>query len=249
MLYTVKDVSVLSGVTVKALHHYHKIGLLLPCGITEAGYRLYGQAELEWLQQILFYRELDFTLEEIGQLLKGETNRAAILERQEELLLLRQRRLETIIDTLRQSIAKSRKGDTMSEKDMFRGFNSEEEWKEALQGQSEHLEKEYGFDLLEANPLETARMNELAAEAAAFMDGLAKALQTGIRHDDQQILGLIGSHLAFLGNHGLGATAEEFAVQARFFREDDFHRSMLESQQTGLSYYLGAAAEAYAAAH
>lgn len=249
MLYTVKDVSTLSGVTVKALHHYHKIGLLLPCGTTEAGYRLYGQEELERLQQILFYRELDFTLEEIGQLLRSGQNRTDILERQEELLLLRRRRLETIIDTLQRSIAKSRKGDTMSEKDMFRGFNSEEEWKEALHEQSEHLKNEYGFDLLEANPVETARMNELAAEASAFMGGMAKALQEGIRHDDQQILSMIGSHLGFLRSHGLGATPAEFAAQTRFFREDDFHRSMLETQQIGLSYYMGAAAEAYAASN
>lgn len=247
MLYTVKDVSRLSGVTVKALHHYHKIGLLLPCGTTEAGYRLYGQEELERLQQILFYRELDFSLEEIGRLLSREPDRTAILERQEELLLLRKRRLETIIDTLQKSIAQSRKGDTMNEKDMFRGFHNEEEWKEALKEQSEHLKDEYGFDLLESNSVETARMNELASEAASFMGGMAKALQNGARHDDPQVFTLIDNHLAFLENHGLGATAEEFAVQTRFFREDDFHRNMLESQQTGLSYYLGAAAEAYAA--
>lgn len=60
MLYTVKEVSKITKVTVKALHHYHKIGLLLPCKVNEAGYRFYGTKELERLQQILFYRELDF---------------------------------------------------------------------------------------------------------------------------------------------------------------------------------------------
>lgn len=64
--YTVTEVARLAGVTVKALHHYHKIGLLKPCKVTEAGYRLYGTKELERLQQILFYRELDFSLEQIG---------------------------------------------------------------------------------------------------------------------------------------------------------------------------------------
>lgn len=57
MLYTLKEVSELSGVTIKTLHHYHKIGLLAPCEISEAGYRLYGTKELERLQQILFYRK------------------------------------------------------------------------------------------------------------------------------------------------------------------------------------------------
>ncbi|XWX60162.1 MerR family transcriptional regulator [Desulfitobacterium sp. AusDCA] len=66
MLYTVKEVAELAGVTIKTLHHYHKIGLLLPCEITDAGYRLYGPKELERLQQILFYRELDFSLNDTG---------------------------------------------------------------------------------------------------------------------------------------------------------------------------------------
>ena len=67
MEYTVKQVAEMTGVTVKTLHHYHKIGLLLPCRVTEAGYRLYGEGELMRLQQILFYRELDFSLGDIIQ--------------------------------------------------------------------------------------------------------------------------------------------------------------------------------------
>ncbi|WP_420830634.1 MerR family transcriptional regulator [Cohnella algarum] len=63
MLYTVKEVSSLSGVTIKALHYYHKIGLLPPREISDAGYRLCGAEELKRLQHILFYRELDFSLE------------------------------------------------------------------------------------------------------------------------------------------------------------------------------------------
>ena len=53
MLYTVKEMAELSGVTIKTLHYYHKIGLLIPHEISEAGYRLYSQAEVERLQQIL----------------------------------------------------------------------------------------------------------------------------------------------------------------------------------------------------
>lgn len=54
MLYGVKETAALSKVTVKTLHHYHKTGLLMPCEISEAGYRLYGTEELERLQQIIF---------------------------------------------------------------------------------------------------------------------------------------------------------------------------------------------------
>ncbi|GGB40658.1 hypothetical protein GCM10011409_17690 [Lentibacillus populi] len=65
MLYTVKEMAKFANVTIKTLHHYHKIGLLYPYKVSEAGYRLYGMKELERLQQILFYRELDFPLKEI----------------------------------------------------------------------------------------------------------------------------------------------------------------------------------------
>ena len=67
--YGVKELSDLSGVTVRTLHHYDKIGLLKPLNRTEAGYRFYGEEELLRLQQILFYKELDFSLKEIADLL------------------------------------------------------------------------------------------------------------------------------------------------------------------------------------
>ncbi len=101
MLYTVKEVSTLSGVTVKALHHYHKIGLLMPAEISDAGYRLYGKRELERLQEILFYRELDIPLDKIKELLDGSQNRRTILSEQEELLEARMDRLDTVLDTIR----------------------------------------------------------------------------------------------------------------------------------------------------
>lgn len=67
--YSVNKLAKLSGVSVRTLHHYDKIGLLKPSVRTEAGYRLYGQAELLRLQQILFYRELDMPLKAIREAL------------------------------------------------------------------------------------------------------------------------------------------------------------------------------------
>ncbi|WP_229106613.1 MerR family transcriptional regulator [Paenibacillus sp. 1001270B_150601_E10] len=68
MLYTVHEVAKLSGTTIKTLYHYQKIGLLLSAIVMENGYRYYGVHELERLQQILFYRELDVSLEGSKQL-------------------------------------------------------------------------------------------------------------------------------------------------------------------------------------
>lgn len=246
MLYTVKEVSALSNVTVKTLHHYHKIGLLLPSEITEAGYRLYGMKELERLQEILFYKELDFPLEKINQLLEDDPERNAILSSQKELLLTRMGRLKGLIETLEASIQHTTEGETMNTRDMFRGFKNEEEWTNALAEQNEYLKDTYDYDLLENNNMDVNEMNEQAAEAVRFMNGMAESLKDGIKYDDESVIHLIGQHLESLNHQGHATSASDFAAQSRFFLSDDFHRNMLESQQTGLSYYLCTAAEAFA---
>ncbi|MFM9282081.1 MerR family transcriptional regulator [Paenibacillus jiagnxiensis] len=249
MLYTVKEVSELSNVTIKTLHHYHKIGLLLPCKVNESGYRLYSMKELERLQQILFYRELDIPLDEIKKLLEDHSERLSILLHQEELLLARRKRLDTIFLTIGKSIASLKNGETMDQKDMFKGFANAEEWNDALSGQNEHLEVTYGMEAFQVEQKDVERLNDQAAEAAAFMGEMVRSLQSGIKHDDEQTKSLIGNHLEFLNKHGHKISAEDFVAQTRFFLSDEFHLRMLEDQQTGLAYYLYAAAEVFAGAN
>lgn len=179
MLYTVKEVSELSGVTIKTLHHYHKIGLLQPAEISDAGYRLYGAAELELLQQIRFYREMDFPLEQIKELMEETPDRLSILTEQEKLLLARWNRLERVLQTLRQSIEYVGEGRRMEPEEMFKGFDSEEEWKDALAEQNQHLKERYEVDLLDGAPMDVPNMNEQAKEAADFMAGMANAFENG----------------------------------------------------------------------
>ena len=96
---TVHEVSKLSGVSIRALHHYDKIGLLRPAQVTEAGYRLYDDTNLERLQLILLFRELKFSLKEIRVILdSSDHDRTKILEQQVELLKLQKERLENLID-------------------------------------------------------------------------------------------------------------------------------------------------------
>ncbi|GEB30723.1 MerR family transcriptional regulator [Brevibacillus parabrevis] len=247
MLYTVKEVAELSRVTIKTLHHYHRIGLLIPGEISEAGYRLYGDKELARLQQILFYRELDFPLQKIRELLDGEPERELVLQEQEQQLLERQSRLEEVIRTLQETLACLRGGKGMDNQAMFQGFSSEEEWRAALQEQSEHLQETYGYDLAQEASIDVAKMNEQAQEAERFMAQMAAALRDGVKHTDAKLHQLIGEHLRFMHEHGHSLTPYEFAGQTRFFLQDDFHLQMLEGQQTGLAYFLAIAAEAYAA--
>ena len=100
---TVKEVSRLTGVSVRALHHYDAIGLLTPSRVTEAGYRLYDDASLRRLHTILLFRELQFPLGEIRKILyTPDFDPAQALQQQIELLILKQKRLEGLIRYARQ---------------------------------------------------------------------------------------------------------------------------------------------------
>ena len=85
MSYTVGQVARLSGVTVRTLHHYDRIGLLIPSGRTANGYRMYEESDLQRLHRVLCYRELGFELDEIARVLQASDPMKHLL-RQRELL-------------------------------------------------------------------------------------------------------------------------------------------------------------------
>ncbi|MCH5584763.1 MerR family transcriptional regulator [Shimazuella sp. AN120528] len=250
MYFTVKEMAEMSHITVKTLHHYHKIGLLLPAKITEAGYRLYSMTELERLQEILFYRELDFPLLEIKRLLNQESNRQKVLAEQKQLLQTRRNRLEQLLDTISKSIDFEKRGETMEKQDLFKGFRSEEEWREALKVQDQYLQDKYGYSLLdEQKEIQVDDLNQKAEESVRFTNKMIEALQKGTKFNDVQLLETIGEHVSYLKAQNLLSSDAQFVEQTKFFLEDDFHRTMLENQQTGLAYFLYVSAEAYVKEH
>ena len=98
-MMTVGEVSALTGVSIKALHHYDRIGLLPPTAVSEAGYRLYDDAGLERLSAILLFRELEFPLKDIRAILDSPTyDRNKALDQQIELFKLKVEHLEKLID-------------------------------------------------------------------------------------------------------------------------------------------------------
>ena len=99
---TVHEVSKLTGVSIRTLQYYDKIGLLHPAQYTEAGYRLYDEAALETLQQILLFRELEFPLKEIKRIIESpDFDKSKALEQQIALLMLKKEHLENLIDLAR----------------------------------------------------------------------------------------------------------------------------------------------------
>lgn len=124
MAMRVKEVADLVGISVRTLHHYDEIGLLTPQEITDSGYRLYSDNNLELLQQILFFRELDLPLKKIKNIINEESfDRQAALQLHRKLLLQKRERLDLMISTIDKTI-QSMKGEiTMSNKDKFVGFD------------------------------------------------------------------------------------------------------------------------------
>ena len=100
---TVQQVSKLTGVSVRTLHHYDQIGLLKPTKVSDAGYRFYDDAALARLQTILFFRELEFSLKQVGEILNSPNlDYFAVLEDQIRMLELRREQLDNLISHARQ---------------------------------------------------------------------------------------------------------------------------------------------------
>ncbi len=131
----------MSGVSARTLRYYDEIGILKPARIASSGYRIYGQSELDTLQQILFYREMDFSLKDIKKLLLAPDfdREQAFMNHLAELSKKRER-LDTLIETVTKSVAAMRGEQTMSDKEKFEGF------KQAMIDENEH---QYGTEIRE----------------------------------------------------------------------------------------------------
>ncbi|KGX90540.1 transcriptional regulator [Pontibacillus halophilus JSM 076056 = DSM 19796] len=142
MAYTVKEVAGLSGVSVRTLHYYDEIGLLMPAYKGENGYRYYEERELELLQQVLFFRELGMNLETIRELLQEQDFHVIqALKTHRKHLVQKAERLQQLVDTIDRTI-EAKKGEwMMNPKEMFDGFQKEQQ-----QEYERELIKEYGPD-------------------------------------------------------------------------------------------------------
>lgn len=129
---TVKEVSNLTGISVRTLHYYDEIGLLKPTGKSEAGYRLYDDKALETLQQVLFFREFDIPLKEIKAVMANPAlDRNQILQMQRKMLTAKKERLKRLIASIDDIL----KGENKMDFAVF----SKTEIEEMFQTMSEHM--------------------------------------------------------------------------------------------------------------
>ncbi|MFV3013738.1 TipAS antibiotic-recognition domain-containing protein [Clostridium botulinum] len=159
---TVKQVSDLTGISVRTLHYYDEIGLLKPSEITEAGYRLYDDEALKTLQQILFFKELDIPLKDVKEIMSSPYfDKMQALKNQKKLLLLKRKRLDGLIKLINKTL-KGESTMNFKEFDMSEYFNVLEEFK------TEHEDKVtrlYGS---------VDKYNELIEKCKANKDEIAK---------------------------------------------------------------------------
>lgn len=127
MNYKIKKLANIAGVSVRTLHHYDQLGLLKPDFISDSGYRFYNQKNLEQLQQILFFKELDFSLKEIKEIMDNPSfDHSKALENHKNLLIKKRERLDKIINTVEKTIFSIKGNKKMKEKELFKGFDMSE---------------------------------------------------------------------------------------------------------------------------
>jgi DNA-binding transcriptional MerR regulator len=141
MEYTVQKLARIAGISARALRYYDEIGILKPARINSSGYRIYGKAEVDRLQQILFYKELGVSLDLILEIIYSPSfdSLSALYEHRRR-LLEQKKQLEQLINNVNQSIAEKEGGRAMSDSEKFAGFK---------QRMIEENEKKYGREIRE----------------------------------------------------------------------------------------------------
>lgn len=121
---TVKEIADLVGISVRTLHYYDEVGLLTPDETTESGYRLYSDENLETLQQILFFRELGFPLQQIKDIIYSPSfDRTEALNVQRNMLVEKRNRLDKMIQTIEKTIQSTKGEIKLTNKEKFEGFD------------------------------------------------------------------------------------------------------------------------------
>ena len=249
--YTVSQLARLAGVTVRTLHHYDHIGLLKPSGRTEpgpsgsAGYRLYGQAELLRLQQILFFRELDMPLAEVRQILDDpEFDPLTALEHHRGMLHRRMERLTRLLNTIDRTIdSLLEENMTLTDEELYEGFSTEQ-----IERYKREAREMYDPELVEESE---RRVKGMSREQWKAVQAEGQAVTTGIADlmdrdpGDAEVQAVVARHHAWIENF-YPCSAEIYRGLAQGYVEHPEFRAFYEKVHPGLAEYLSAAMQIYA---
>lgn len=196
--YTVQKLAKLAGVSVRTLHHYDQIGLLSPSRNEDNGYRVYGQKELARLQQIMLFKELEFPLDQIQQIIDAPTYEPIkALEDQKKILTAKKQRLTRLINTIEQMINAQKRGEHMNDQDMFKPFSMEE-----MNELQEEAKKRWGESEAWKQSQERTKhwtkedYKRIAEDGKKFTQKLADVFTAGTPIESDEVQQLIDQHHA-----------------------------------------------------
>ncbi|WP_312092601.1 MerR family transcriptional regulator [Niallia sp.] len=242
MEYTVHALGKLAGVSTRTLRYYDEIGILKPARINSSGYRIYGQKEVDRLQQILFYRELDVPLETIKKMMGSPSFdvKEALKDHHEKLLAKKEQLLQLIenVEKTRDAIEGRR---TMTDKEKFEGFKQKMvDDNEAKYGKE--IREKYGEEVINQSNAKFMNMSEsmynnmIEVEKELFST-LKEALKEG------NPAGEVAQKAADLHKQWLSYTWPEYKKEAHaglaeMYVADERFISYYDKIQTGATAFL-----------
>ena len=243
MSYLVGQVASFAGVTVRTLHHYDEIGLLSPSGRSHAGHRRYDDADLDRLQQILFYRELGFPLDEIAALLddqaSGETDPQEHLRRQHELLTVRIEKLQKMAEAVEHAMEARKMGINLTPEEKFEVFGEYDPDR-----YDEESRRRWG----DTEPYRESQRRvatytkedwlRIKAEGAGNTSAFVALMEAGVPPDSESAMDLAEQHRQQIFFFNDTATTEIYTGLAEMYVADERFSSTFEQLKPGLAGYL-----------
>ena len=241
MILKVKEVSKLTGVSIRTLHHYDAIGLLTPDDSTEAGYRLYSDENLATLQQILFFRELGFPLKKIKEMLDSPSfDRQEAFVMQWKMLIDKRKQLDGMIEIIEKTIQHGKGEYSMTNEEKFKGFDF------ARNPYEQEARERRGDKAVDDSNKKAAQFGpEMGEEMNRIYFNLA-----GLRHLDpeseeaQRAISEWFNFLNKMGNYSL----EAFAGLGQMYVDDERFTKNIDQFGEGLAVFMRDAMAEYAKA-
>ncbi|MET7795761.1 MerR family transcriptional regulator [Streptomyces decoyicus] len=251
MSYSVGQVAAFAGVTVRTLHHYDEIGLLLPGERNHAGHRRYGEDDLDRLQQILFYRELGFPLEEVAALLDDpDADPQEHLRRQHDLLTGRIGRLQEMAAAVEHAMEARRMKVRLTPEEKFEVFGDFDPDAHAAEAE----ERWGGTDAYKETRRRTATYTKddwkrLTAEFDALHRKMADLLAQGAPADSEAAMDVAEEHRRFISGTYYDCTYEFHSGLGEMYVTDERFTATYEAIRPGLAVYMRDAMLANAVRH
>ncbi|MED1204122.1 MerR family transcriptional regulator [Heyndrickxia acidicola] len=236
----IKEVADLVGISVRALHHYDEIGLLVPDKITEAGYRLYSERNLETLQQILFFRELGFPLKKIKEIINRPSfDRQKALEIQHGMLLEKRDRLDRMITTIEKTILNMKGEIHMSNKEKFEGFSFD------TNPYEQEARERWGDQAVDdVGPFSNEEKKELSNDMNQIYRELAGLRKKSPATNEAQ--GAIGKWYGFLNKHFGHYSYEAFKGLGQLYVQNSRFEQNIDQFGEGLAAFMAEAMAIFA---